>query len=472
MYLPDRNHYSSLKIKKLNKESNANKIARWLKNSITARMFTIGVLTLVLLIPLAMVEDLIKERSERQQSIVTEINDKWGEAVTIYGPVLKIPYRYFREKQITNSDNGITTKSIEEIKHLYLFPHELKINSNIDPEMKKRGIYKTVVYKSTSELKGVFSISALQNEDIPEENFLWKKAKIIFNTSNLKGVNEQMNIEFNDEKYSFSTKYQTQDRKSLTDKELYLMESEALAEIEINKNIPLEFKMKVSINGSSEISFVPIGKTTEAIMKSDWKTNSFKGNFLPYNEDKITENGFNAKWKILDINRPFPQVFENYLPDLTEYAFGVNLMVPVDEYQKSERATKYGFLVIGLTFLLFFLIQTISKIPIHPFQYLMLGLGLVMFYTLLISISEHSSFLKAYLIAGMSVILMVSFYSKSILEGWKFPLFIGTSLLALYSFIYIIIQLESYALLVGSIGLFMILAGVMYASRKIDWNNY
>jgi len=456
----------------MNNESNANKIARWLKNSITARMFTIGVLSLVLLIPLAMVEELIKERSQRQKSIVTEINDKWGEAVTIYGPVLKIPYRHFREKKITNENLAITTESFEEIKHLYLFPDDLNINSTIDPEMKKRGIYKTVVYKSVSQLEGSFSIEALQNYEIPEENILWEKAKIILNTSNLKGVDEQMNIKINNENYSFSSKYHAQNNKQLPGKELFLMESEVLSEVEFFKNEQLKFKMKISVNGSSEISFVPIGKSTEAVMKSDWKTNSFKGNFLPYNDDKITANGFNAKWKILDINRPFPQVFENNLPDLTQYAFGVNLMVPVDEYQKSERATKYGFLVIGLTFLLFFLIQTISKIPIHPFQYLMIGLGLVMFYTLLISISEHSSFLKAYLIAGISVILMISLYSRSVLAGWKFPLFIGTSLLALYSFIYIIIQLESYALLVGSIGLFMILAGVMYVSRKIDWDNY
>ncbi|WP_300439372.1 cell envelope integrity protein CreD [Christiangramia sp.] len=456
----------------MNNESNTNKIARWLKNSITARMFVIGILSLVLLIPLAMIEDLIKERSQRKQSVVNEITEKWGEPVTIYGPVLKIPYRLFREKQITNLKNGMTTETIEEIKHLYLFPDHLNIHSSVDPELKKRGIYKTVVYKSSSELKGSFSVSAIQNEDNPEANILWEKTKIILNTSNLKGVNEQMNIEINNKIYSFSSKYQAQNREQLPGKELFLMESAAFSEMEFNKDNPLEFKMEISINGSSEISFVPIGKTTEATIKSDWKTNSFKGNFLPFNADKITENGFNAKWKVLDINRPFPQVFENHLPDLTQYSFGVDLMVPVDEYQKSERATKYGFLVIGLTFLLFFLIQTISKIPIHPFQYLMIGLGLVMFYTLLISISEHSSFLKAYLIAGISVILMISLFSKSILEGWKFSLFIGASLLALYSFIYIIIQLESYALLVGSIGLFIILAGVMYVSRKIDWNNY
>ena len=122
-------------------------------------------------------------------------------------------------------------------------------------------------------------------------------------------------------------------------------------------------------------------------------------------------------------------------------------------------------------FLIFFLIQTMSKIHIHPFQYLMIGLALVMFYTLLVSISEHSNFLKAYLIAGISVVLLITLYSKSILRNFKFSALIGLSLTALYSFIYVIIQLENYALLVGSIGLFVILATVMFVSRKIDWSN-
>ncbi|MCP9201254.1 cell envelope integrity protein CreD [Gramella sp. GC03-9] len=448
------------------------KFLTWLKNSITARMFIVGILTLVLLIPLLMVEELITERADRQKSVVSEINDKWGEAVTIYGPILKIPFRSFREKQITNSLNEVTTETVEEIKYLYLFPELLNIGSNIDPEIKKRGIYQTAVYKSKTEISGNFSIASLDTEGILPENILWPKARFVLKTSNLKGVNEQINIDLSNSTYAFSSKYQEQNKLNVAGNDLYLMESEPIESSDLSKQQQFEFNMEISMNGSSEISFVPIGKATRAQITSDWKTSSFTGDFLPYNEDKITESGFNAKWSILDINRPFPQSFSESLPDLTKFGFGVNFMIPVDEYQKSERATKYGYLVIGLTFLLFFLIQTLSKIPIHPFQYLMIGLGLIMFYTLLISISEHSSFLKAYLIAGTSVILMISLYSKSILNGWKFPIFIGLSLLALYSFIYIIIQLESYALLVGSIGLFLILAGVMYVSRKIDWGNY
>ncbi len=419
-----------------------------------------------------MVEDLIRERSRRQKEVVSEINDKWGDEVIMFGPILKIPYRSFREKQMKNQNDQVTFESVEEIRYFYVFPEELAIKSKIDPELKKRGIYQTAVYKSKTHLSGSFIMPDLKDEDISQESILWEKARIVFETSNLKGVNEKMQITIAGKTYNFSSKYLDPVKNPLGNKNLFLMESQLLKTDSIQMNLQTDFSMDISVNGSSEISFIPIGKSTEAEIISDWKTNSFKGNFLPYNEDKITENGFDAKWKILDINRPFPQHFTNRLPNLNEYAFGVNFMIPVDEYQKSERATKYGFLVIGLTFLIFFLIQTLSKIPIHPFQYLMIGLGLVMFYTLLISISEHSSFLKAYLIAGISVILMISFYSKSILKGWKFPLFIGVSLFSLYSFIYIIIQLESYALLVGSIGLFLILAGVMYVSRKIDWNHY
>jgi inner membrane protein len=215
---------------------------------------------------------------------------------------------------------------------------------------------------------------------------------------------------------------------------------------------------------------VPIGKLTETKITSNWPTPGFDGNFLP-EKKTMGDNGFTANWKISHLNRPFVQQYFTALPNLGRYAFNVKFLIPVDEYQQNERAAKYGFLVIGLTFLIFFLIQSISKISIHIFQYGMIGLALIMFYTLLISITEHSSFRLAYLIAGVAVVVMIGTYSVSILKNKKFPLFIATSLTALYSFIYIIIQLQSYALLAGSIGLFIILGAVMYVSRTIDWNN-
>lgn len=432
----------------------------------------VGFLTIVLLIPLFFIQDLIRERSLRQQNVINEINQQWGNEVLIYGPILKIPYKTFSEKVVASkSKKDVYTETIEHLEYAYFFPEELSITSNINPEEKKRGIYTTAVYNSNMKISGSFTNPDFKDIEIKPEHIVWEKAKVIVQTSNVKGVNEA-NLKLNETGYILTSKYKGKPSHiTLNQLVMHELESKHINKTESISNKGLKFDLTFNIKGSEQIRFVPIGKKTEARISSNWKTANFFGEFLPFNDDKINENGFDAKWKILDLNRPFSQQHFNYLPELNEFAFGVNFMIPVDEYQKSERSAKYGFLVIGLTFLVFFLIQTLSKIDIHPFQYLMIGLALTMFYTLLVSISEHSDFLKAYLIAGISVIALITIYSKSILKNLKFPLFIGVSLSALYAFIYVIIQLENYALLVGSIGLFLILALVMFVSRKIDWNN-
>lgn len=453
-------------------ETTSNKIGNWLKTSLTARMFMIGFLILVLLIPLAFITNLITERATRQESMVNEINEKWGNEVLLYGPILKIPYKTYSEKIITAANpNENRTEKIEQINYAYFFPNNLNVKATINPEEKKRGIYKTSVYKSTIEIQGDFEQVNFSSFDVKDEDIIWDKAIIIIKTSNLKGINNAVAINFNtSESFAFFPKYENHLNNSKETITLNNLETTALPIQSIQQIQHSNFNIQLNVSGSKQIRIIPIGKETNLSIKSDWKTANFIGNYLPSNSNKITENGFDAQWKVLHINRPFQQEYQTVLPDLNEYAFGVNFMIPVDEYQKSERSVKYGFLVISLTFLVFFLIQSISKINMHPFQYLMIGLALTMFYTLLISISEHSNFLKAYIVAGSAVIVLITLYSKSILKTFKFPIFIGISLLALYTFIYVIIQLENYALLVGSIGLFVILSIIMYASRKIDWN--
>ncbi|MDW5288541.1 cell envelope integrity protein CreD [Formosa sp. PL04] len=448
------------------------RIGKWVKTSITARMLMVGLLTSILLIPLSFIKSLIHERMDRQEEVVNEINQKWGNEVLLYGPILKVPYRIHHIKEIYDETTKKSKKeSYASTDYAYFFPNKLDITSTINPEEKQRGIYKTAVYKSNIDLAGSFTKPDFSEQDIKDEDILWDKAKLIIETSNLKGVNSLVEITFNESKYTLESKYQEENTGYLDDIRLHKLESKSLKETDLPIKNDVSFNLNININGSKQIRFIPVGKETNVNIQSDWKTANFLGEYLPQNSDKISTDGFNAKWKVLDINRPFSQESFNGLPDLKPYAFGVNFMIPVDEYQKSERSAKYGFLVIGLTFLIFFLIQTMSKINIHPFQYLMIGIALTMFYTLLISISEHSSYLKAYVIAGASVIVLITLYSKSILKNIKFPLFIGLSLTILYTFIFVIIQLESYALLVGSIGLFVILAAVMYASRKIDWQN-
>lgn len=451
-----------------NKANQPNKFGNWLRTSITARMIIVGLLIMVLLIPLTYVNLLIEERAFRQQDVIREINGKWGNEVIMYGPILKVPYKSYSE---TSTYNEKTDTYIKETKthtnYAYIFPETLDANLDVKSKSIYLGNFESAVFTSKVQLTGGFNSIDLTSKDIQNEDILWDKASVIFKTTNLKGIKTEMQIEVNGTSYAYETNFI--DGKSygthLDELETGFINEETLKE-------DFQFNMNVTYDGSKQIQLIPVGKTTTMDMVSNWADPGFIGNYSPNDETRsISKNGFKVDWKVLSINRAFSQTYFNKIPNLNQFAFGTKFVILVDEYQKSERSAKYGFLVIGLTFLLFFLIQTLSKINIHPFQYLMIGLALIMFYTLLLSISEHSNFLKAYLIAGISVVALITLYSRSILKNIKFPIFIGISLSALYAFIYVIIQLENYALLVGSIGLFVILAIVMYVSRKIDWNN-
>ena len=203
-------------------------------------------------------------------------------------------------------------------------------------------------------------------------------------------------------------------------------------------------------------------------MSSKWDAPSFNGAFLP-DDRTIDSTGFTANWEVLHLNRPFPQQFNGPIQQLSSTQFGVDLIVPVDGYQKSTRSAKYAVLFIMLTFVLFFFIQIINRIQIHPIQYIMVGLALCVFYTLLIALSEHISFGMSYLIASFSTVSLITLYAHSFAKNNKVTLTIGGILSILYGFIYTILQLNDYALLIGSLGLFTVLATVMYLSRKIDW---
>lgn len=448
-----------------------NKFGNWLKTSITARMLMVGFLVIMLLIPLSFIESLIRERSFRQQDVVNEINDKWGNNVLVYGPILKLPYKTYMETNIFNEKTKTYLKETKaEINYAYIFPETLKSEVKVNSKKLKRGNFESAVFTTTMGFSGEYIPTHLTSKDIKNEDIIWDKATVIIQTSNLKGIKNAIHLKLNNNSYAFQTNYNENSENSSGN--LDTLESDFIKTDDLSNTENAHFIVEMVFNGSQQIELIPIGKTSTMHMTSNWADPSFIGNYLPNDETKkITKDGFKADWNVLHINRAFSQQHLNRIPNLNQFAFGTKFMVMVDEYQKSERSAKYGFLVISLTFLIFFLIQTLSKIHIHPFQYLMIGLALTMFYTLLVSISEHSNFLKAYLIAGISVIVLITLYSKSILKTLKFPVFIGLSLTALYSFIYIIIQLENYALLVGSIGLFLILTLVMYVSRKIDWNN-
>lgn len=435
--------------------------------SATAKMIMVGILTLVLLIPLQYVNELISERSQRKKEVVSEVTNLWGQDVFFYGPILRVPYKSYTETAVLDPKTKQTSiQRNATVNYAYFFPEKLNNKSNIKKNTSlRRGIYNNVVFTADMQFDGHFGKLNYEKLGVSDEDLLWDKAALVVKTTNLKSIKSDLNIKLNNQTFTFESKDEDDNFYGTLETGLFNYKT-------LIADSKLDFNFTMKYNGSNSVKFIPIGKTTQISLTSDWESPSFEGMFAANDNTKsVTKEGFHGDWKVLDINRSFSQQYASKIPNLNGYSFGVKLIETVDEYQQNERAAKYGFLVIGLTFLIFFLIQSVNKINIHIFQYTMLGLALIMFYTLLISITEHSSFSLAYLIASIAVIGMIVLYSVSILKTKKFPLFIGLSLAGLYTFIYVIIQLENYALLVGSIGLFIILGLVMYFSRKIDWNN-
>jgi inner membrane protein len=436
------------------------KLNNWIKQSITIRLITIGILILLLLIPVSMVESLIREREERQNEAIREVSSKWGEQQTISGLVLTVPYKTY--EKVYEDEKANNFKLVESIEYAHFLPEELNISGNISPEIRYRGIYEVIVYNSKIKLSGSFSSPDLEEWKIDDQYILWDNAFISLGLSDLRSIQEDISIKWNDHQYFFNPGVESNDviQNGISTR-LPMMKKDSGAS-------SYKFSLNLNFNGSSSLNFIPLGKVTKVDLQSAWKNPSFDGAFLPDTRE-INKDGFTASWNVLHLNRSYPQKFRNTVEGIQQSAFGVNLIVPVDEYQKSMRSAKYAVMFITLTFLIFFFVQVLNGVKIHPIQYLIVGLALCVFYTLLIALSEHIPFKFSYLISSVAIISMITLYAKSIFNQKTLTRLIGLILILLYLFIYSIIQMEDYALLMGSIGLFIVLATIMYLSRKINW---
>lgn len=418
-------------------------------------MGMIFTLVLILLIPAYMVQGLIKERMMRQNEAIKEVSSKHAENQTVTGPILSIPY--ITKKQVKNVNGEYST--IKERHYYHILPEELNVDGKVTPEKRKRGIFEVVVYGTELSIDGFFNDLKLDEIGIPRENLELNKSFITIGISDLKGVREQVNIKINSSNVLLNPGLISSD----------------LVSSGLHVNFPLDstsskldFSFNLSLNGSEQLMFTPIGKVTTVDLKSPWKEPSFDGEFLPTKRE-ISESGFTANWKILHLNRNYPQSWSGKKHSLSSSRFGVNLKLPVDVYQKSMRVAKYAILFIVLTYLVFFFVEILNRILIHPIQYILVGIALVLFYILMLAFSEQMYFDIAYITAALMTISLVFLYCKSILKSWGLAAMTASILLILYGFIFIIIQMQDFALLFGSLGVFLILAVTMYFSRKIDW---
>ncbi|WP_345162542.1 cell envelope integrity protein CreD [Pontibacter saemangeumensis] len=387
------------------------------------------------------------------------MSSKWREEQTISGPFISIPYyRYVRE--ISKRDS--TEKIVQIKEYLHVLPTQLNNSGNITPEKRSRGIYEIVVYNSPLEISGSFSKIDLAAVDVQPRNILFDKAEFVVGMDDLREIEEQVDLTWNREKISFNP--------GVSSNDVVKSGINGLVRLDPNGSTSYSFSLRLDLKGSQLLYFTPVGKVTNIRLASEWPNPSFNGAFLP-DEREVTEKGFEAEWNVLHLNRNFPQIWTSDRHSISDSSFGIDLLLPVDNYQKSYRSIRYAILFIGFTFLAFFFVEVLNKIFIHPIQYILVGMALVIFYTLLLSISEHLKFNLAFIVLAVSTLLLIAGYIRAIRRSPKLTMLISGILTVLYTFIFVIIQLQDYALLIGSVGIFIILGLVMYFSRKIDWYN-
>ncbi len=435
-------------------QSDSGSLSLFQRHANSLKGIIIFLLMLVLLIPTAMIESIIQERQSRQNEAVNEVAGKWGLTQTITGPVIVLPY-----EQITRNATGQELN--RETKYAYLLPDNLRVSGEVFPEKRYRGIFEVVVYNSKLALDGEFPKPVLDNIIPAGANILWNKAVIELGIPDLRGLKEQVKLTWNDQ-----TAVVFEPGLSVS----------GVAASGIHVGIPLtaeaenhRFHIDIALQGSGSLFFTPVGKVTEVDIKSAWSDPSFTGAFLP-DQKNISAAGFDAQWKVLNLNRNYPQSWASDTQvDFSNSVFGVDFLLPVDNYQKSIRSVKYAILFIGLTFLVVFFVEMRNSRRVHPFQYALIGLALVIFYTLLVSISEHISFNAAYGVSAAMTIGLTGLYARALFDSRKMAFLVAGTLTLLYGFLFTVLQLQDYALLIGSLGLFAILATVMYFSRKIEW---
>jgi inner membrane protein len=437
----------------------------WFRESIVAKLLFIGMLILLLLLPSAMIDNLINERAARQDGIIQDVSDKWSGAQQFKGPVLIIPYK----KLVTEKDAKQKDVVTEVVENLYLLPENLNIKAKINSSLLHRGIFDVVVYNTIIKVAGNFTKANLAKLSLSPNQLLLEKAHIAFSISDLKGLktNPVVNMAGN----------------SLPAEPIFNKENAFDQGLQVGINLvgvnmeKLNFNFNLDLKGSQELSFLALGKTTDVETTGDWGNPSFDGRSLP-DQRNISKTGFTAHWKMLYYNRPFPQewVAEDTLlqnqKNVDAITFGVKLRLPVDQYQKTTRTSKYSILIILLTFISLFLTEIIRKQRIHAFNYILIGAAMIIFYTLLLSFSEQIGYNYAYLVAAFCTIGLIVLFLASLFKNKKAAAVFAGILTLFYGFIFIIIQLEDLSLMVGSIALFIIIAVLMYFSRKINWEQH
>jgi inner membrane protein len=392
-----------------------------------------------------------------RNNAVAEVTAKWGKKQTLQGPLIVVPY-------VENVKQQKDTPWIVEQKTRYatFLPEHLNANVKINSEIRYRSIYGIPLYRSKISLKGDFDIKqmALENTD---RKLQWDKARLIIAISDPKSIHSESFLRVNRDSIKLEPGTSNGMHK----------QSGFHAQLDLDgKSSKNTFEISLDLGGSDGFYIAPVGRHSSISISSDWKDPSFQGNWLP-SDRVVNEDGFTASWEIPYLGRDYPQNWfsnaQQHYEKMCDSAIGVDLVFPLDAYGKAERSIKYELIFIGLTFVGFWLFEILSGVRIHPMQYILVGGAICLFYLLLLSLAEHIGFQAAYFISASMVVTLVTVYAKKLLEGSGRAAIVGASMSTLYLYLYALLQEQEYSLLAGSIGLFVILALVMFLTRNVSW---
>ena len=443
------------------------------------KLLLTGLVGFVLMIPLLMVYGLVSDRQHQARVAQDAITAGSGGAQVVSGPVLVIPYE---EQRVTNETvNGIAATRTQTIrKQLFLSPDRHLIETELQPERKKKALYETVIYLAKMDGEARFVLpSDLSRFGVTRDQLLLDETQIRFGTSDPRGLRAVADVR-------------------VGGKRIELEPGEGVRSsggagfsgtIDWSDGGPLPVEYAYTIRGSRSLTLVPRGGQTDWNVSSTWQHPGFGGSFLPDSSD-ISSEGFAASWSIGNLALGQSMVTQEDLPPVRDIGTGgdptydrmedrqagtsksatISMVEPADIYAQVDRSVKYGFLFIGFTFLAFLLFDVVGGARVAAAEYLLTGAGLVLFFVLLLAFAEVVGFALAYVVASAAIIGLLTAYSAAVLGGWKRAGFIGVLLSILYAGLYVLLSLEAASLIVGSVTMFFALAGVMYATRNVEWS--
>jgi len=427
-----------------------------LSRSNSVKLASIGALALLLLIPTAMIDNVIRERAQLADVAREDIMNSWGRQQSLAGPILSVPYRHI----VSNKHGPARTAS----GVAYYLPRVATFDVQVNSQLRYRGIYTVPVYEATIRVDAQFVAIPANTPGLANAEFDYDRAQLIVALDDPRTLRETPLALVNKKEIPFEAGSAGLDR----------FGPHIVAPIgEMNvSGQRLTFGATLKFAGTDALRIAPVGDASEIVMTSNWANPSFQGPYLPA-QRHIDDDGFEASWQITSLGRTYPAIWVNNSVDknvLASSFFGVAFKAKLNTYDIASRAVRYAILTIALTFACFFLFEIVSALHLHPVQYLLVGFANCLFFLLLLTLSEYIGFVGAYVLSAAASICLIGGYAAAILRARARAAVCVAVLLTLYAFVFMTLRAQNFALLAGSIGLWVVLGALMYFTRQVDWH--